>query len=98
MSRGHAAEALLYTVGLDRIEEAVISAHCMQDMARDARLDLYDDEQFAARAVTITMGAVEETLIPEMLRACDAFCQDRAEAATARAREQYRAYGLSDPR
>lgn len=98
MSHGHAAKALFYTAGLDRIEEAVISANCMQDMARDARLDLYDDDQFAAKAVTITMAAVEETLIPGMLRACDVFCRDRAKAATARAREQYRAYGLGDPR
>ena len=98
MSHGHAAEALVYTAGLDRIEEAVISAHCMQDLARDARLDLYDDDQFAARSVAITMGAVEETLIPGMLRACVAFCRDRAEAASARAQEQYRVYGLGDPR
>jgi hypothetical protein len=98
MSHGHAAEALVYTAGLDRIEEAVISAHCMQELARDTRLGLYDDDEFAARALTITGAAVEETLIPAMLRACDGFVRERAEAATARAREHHRAYGLGDPR
>jgi hypothetical protein len=98
MSDVHAAEALFYKAGLDRIEEAVISARCMQDLARDARLDMYDDDQFAARAVTITMKVVEETLIPAMLCACDVFCRDRVQAAAARAREQFRAYGLDHPR
>jgi hypothetical protein len=98
MSHGHAAEAFVYTAGLNRIEEAVISARCMQDLARDPCLDLYDDNQFAARAAEITMRAVEETLIPGMLRASEAFCLDRAGSATARAREQYRAYGLGHPR
>ncbi|MFI7542408.1 L-tyrosine/L-tryptophan isonitrile synthase family protein [Actinoplanes sp. NPDC049599] len=98
MSHGPVAPALGYTAGLDRIEEAVISAHCMQGLARDGRLALYDDDRFTASALTITAEAVEQTLIPALLRACEAFSRERAEAATARAREQYRAYGLGDPR
>lgn len=91
-------ETLVYRAGLDRIEEAVISARGMQDLAADTDIEMYADDQFSAMAVSITTRSVDEILLPGLLRASNAFCQDRAKAATARAREQYRAYGLSHPR
>lgn len=98
ISNGHTSETLIYRAGLDRIQEAVISARGMQDLAADARLDMYADDQFMARAVAITSRSVEEALIPGILHASNVFCQERAQAATVRAREQYRAYGLNHPR
>jgi hypothetical protein len=87
-----------YRVGLDRIQEAVISSHFMYKLANDRELNLYDDEKFAAMSIRIESQAIIGTLIPAMLRASDTFCADRAATALPRARANYRRYGLESPR
>src|SRR3954464_6942907 len=90
-------ESRIYNVGLDRYKEAVISSHFMHGLANDAELDLYDDSEFAARSLEIDVETVHGRLIPALLRAADAFSEDRAAAAEGRARANYRQYGLTDP-
>jgi hypothetical protein len=91
-------ESLTYRIGLDRVEEAVISSHFMGELCRDSRLELYDDEQFLAKSVTIPARAVRDRLIPSLRRASDIFARDRASAAKRRAVEHCERYGLDDPR
>jgi hypothetical protein len=95
--QNHVPEDLVYRVGLDRVQEAVISSHFMHELAKNAALQLYDEDQFDAKSVEIDAEAVYNSLIPSMLSACNTFCRDRALAAKHRARENYRKYGLDDP-
>jgi pyoverdine/dityrosine biosynthesis protein len=88
----------VYKAGLDRIQEAVISSHFMHELANNAELELYDEDEFAAKSLEIDAAAVIDSLLPGMLSACNAFCRDRAAAAKPRARENYAKYGLDDPR
>jgi hypothetical protein len=90
--------AITYRVGLDKINEAVISSHFMHKLANDRDLHLYNDEDFSARSLKIDSQAVTTALIPGLLAASDAFCADRAATATPRARTNYRKYGLGSPR
>jgi hypothetical protein len=92
------SEKLQYSVGLDRFQEAVISSHFMHKLANNAELTLYDDVQFRTKSLQIDVKSVYDDLIPSMLKASNAFCGDRANAAKVRARENYRKYGLDDPR
>jgi len=92
------AERLEYKVGLDRFQEAVISSHFMHDLARNVELVLYDEHEFTAKSLHIDVQAVYGSLIPSMLNASNAFCRDRAGVARPRAQENYRKYGLNDPR
>ena len=89
---------LVYKPGVDRIEEAVISSHFMQKLAENTELELYDEDQFAAKSLEIDAATVYDRLIPALVSACNAFCRDRAISAKHRARENYRKYGLEDPR
>jgi hypothetical protein len=91
-------EDLVYKAGLDTFQEAVISSHFMHKLANNAELKLYDEDQFAAKSLEIDAEAVYERLIPGMLSRCTAFCRDRAVTAKPRARENYRKYGLDNPR
>jgi hypothetical protein len=91
-------QSLVYKAGLDRIQEAVISSHFMHKLAKNTALKLYDEEQFATRSLEIDVEVVYESLVPTLLSASNAFCVDRAVIAKARARENYRKYGLDDPR
>lgn len=90
-------EDLVYKSGLDRIREAVISSHFMDELVKNTDLELYDEDQFAARSLEIDSAAVYKNLIPSMLNACNAFCRDRAAAAKDRARTNYQKYGLREP-
>ncbi|WP_433364826.1 L-tyrosine/L-tryptophan isonitrile synthase family protein [Streptosporangium sp. CA-115845] len=96
--RAPSSEHLSYQVGLDKIQEAVISSHFMHELAANSELQLYDEGQFVAKALDIDAEAVHNRLIPAMREACDTFSKDRATAARSRARENYRKYGLADPR
>ena len=66
MKPGRAADALVYTVGLDRIEEAVISVTDMQYLARDVRLERHQrrlrrrlhDDHGGGWGVDVTGGGV----------------------------------------
>jgi hypothetical protein len=89
---------LTYRTGLDRIEEAVISSHFMHEWCRDSRLELYGDEEFSAKAVTIPARTVTDSLLPSLVRASEAFARERATAARRRAVEHCTRYGLDDPR
>lgn len=94
MSEQDAAQRnYVYQVGLDRIHEQVISSHFMHQLCKDSRLDLYDEETFAGRALTIETGAVYEWLLPSLSNAATTFSRERAAAAKQRARENYRIYG-----
>jgi pyoverdine/dityrosine biosynthesis protein len=88
---------LAYRTGLDRFQEAVISSHFMHVLSKDSRLALYDDEQFAARSVTLPPGALSGRLLPAMLGASEAYARERASAAKRRAVGNWERYGLSDP-
>lgn len=92
------AEGVVYRPGLDRMQEAVISSHFMHELCRDHRLTLYDDELFAAKAVTITASMVTERLIPALLRASEAFARNRALAAKRRAVANRTRYGIDETR
>jgi hypothetical protein len=92
------SDHLGYTTGVDRIQEAVISSHFMQKLAQNPALDVYDDQQLAAKSLEIDAQAVYDRLIPDILSACNDFCLARAVAAKSRAKTNYRKYGLSDPR
>src|SRR4051794_37798122 len=89
---------ITYRVGLDRIQEAVVSSHFMHKLANNRDLHLYNDEDFSARSLKIESQAVTATLIPGLLTASDAFCADRALTAAPRARANYRRYGVGNPR
>jgi hypothetical protein len=91
-------ERLVYKPGLDTLQEAVISSHFMHGLCRDARLETYSDEQFRAKCLTIDPDSLDGTLLPALLRASGAFAAERAAAARQRARENFRHYGLDDPR
>jgi len=78
-------ESLGYRAGLNRIQEAVISSHFMHEMCSDSRLELYDDERFKAKSLTIPAEVVSGRLLPDLLRAAGAFAHDRASAAKGRA-------------
>ncbi|MEY2502859.1 MAG: hypothetical protein QOI07_3193 [Verrucomicrobiota bacterium] len=89
---------LVYTAGLDRVEEAVISSHFMHKFVGNTGLELYGDDEFAAKSLEIDAKALYDNLIPSLLNACTAFSKDRAVRAKHRARENYWRYGLNDPR
>lgn len=91
-------EQMSYQVGLDKIQEAVISSHFMHELAGDPRLELYDEDQFVTKALHIDAEAVHDRLIPALREACDVFSGHRAAAARSRARDNYQDYGLADPR
>src|SRR6185369_574762 len=91
-------ESLAYQVGLDRFEEAVISSHFMGELCGDLRLGLYDDRQFSAKSVTISASKVSESLLSSLRCASDSFARERAAAAKRRAADNYKRYGLDDPR
>ncbi|MGW5052676.1 L-tyrosine/L-tryptophan isonitrile synthase family protein [Actinokineospora sp. NPDC004072] len=95
--RGGAAERLVYTTGLDRVREAVVSSHFMQRLAGNPDLDTYSAEEFAAKCVDIDARTVYERLIPSIMDACSAFCRERALAAKSRARTNCHRYGIADP-
>jgi hypothetical protein len=90
------AGSLTYRVGLDPLEEAVISSHFMGELCRESRLRLYDDEEFSAKSLAISASVVSDRLLSTLRRASDLFAQERAVAAKRRAVENCARYGLND--
>ncbi|MEI9928894.1 MAG: L-tyrosine/L-tryptophan isonitrile synthase family protein [Sphingomonas sp.] len=85
-----------YQVGLSRLNEAVISSHFMDAIARDVALQPYNEASFRRRAMTISRTAVDRLLIPTLIEAARAFAEERASVAADRARRHFEAYGLAD--
>jgi hypothetical protein len=88
----------VYQAGLNRIEEAVISSHFMHELCRDSRLALYNEDEFSARAMTISERTLSDRLLPSLVSASEAFARSRASAAKRRAVKHCASYGLDDPR
>lgn len=95
--KAYSREHLRYRPGVDRIQEAVISSHFMHKLGGNAKLELYDEEQFTTQSLKIDARTVYDRLIPAVMNACNAFSRERALAAKRRARENCRKYGLHDP-
>jgi hypothetical protein len=91
------SESLAYHVGLDKVEEAVISSHFMDALCRNRRLALYNDEEFSAKSVSMPASAVNNRLLPTLRNAADAFAHDRAQAAKRRAAENVGRYEVDAP-
>lgn len=85
---------LIYSPGLDRVREPVISSHFMNRLMDDERLRLYDTASFESKVIDIEPEQVTRRLVPAMVGASDAFAVRRAAAAKQRARENYLRYGL----
>jgi hypothetical protein len=96
-SQTYSPEHLVYKPGVDRIQEAVISSHFMHKLGENAKLELYDEEQFTTQSLKIDARTLYDRLIPAILSACKAFSRKRALVAKKRATENYRKYGLHDP-
>lgn len=88
---------LVYSPGLDTIEEPVISSHFMQKLCGDGRLALYGEDELAARSVSLPAGALTDCVLPAMLRASRTFARDRACAAKRRAATYWQSYGVAGP-
>lgn len=89
-------ERFVYQVGLSRLNEAVISSHFMDAIARDVTLQPYSEETLRRRAITISQTVLDNLLIPTLMDAARAFAAERASVAADRARRHFRAYGLAD--
>jgi hypothetical protein len=93
----HDQHGTAYRLGLDTIEEPVISSHFMQRLCGDAHLALYDEHELSAKSVTLPPRTLTDCILPAMVRASRAFARDRAAAARRRAAAQWRDYGLAGP-
>ncbi|WP_183085078.1 L-tyrosine/L-tryptophan isonitrile synthase family protein [Trinickia fusca] len=82
-----------YQVGLDRIQEDVISSHFMHRMSHDPALHLYEREGFHARRLVIDRAQIVDGLIPILMGASSRFCEERANAARTRALTRWQEYG-----
>lgn len=91
------ADALGYEPGLSRVEEAVISSHFMETLARDSRLQLYGSDDFSSRCMLIDSRLIEEALLPALLHSSRRFAEQRAQLAGPRARLHFQKYGLARP-
>lgn len=87
----------MYKIGLDRIQEAVVSSHFMHDMNRNIDFDLYNDEYFCNKTIRVDERVIFDKLIPYILHSSNIFYKNRAIAAKARAIFNYKKYGLNFP-
>ncbi len=86
-----------YQAGLSKRREPVISSHFMDAIARDGSLQPYPKELLLERAQFVSSTAIDEHLLPVLREESLKFSQNRAEAAVARARENFTEYGLAGP-
>lgn len=84
----------LYKVGLDKKEEAVISAHFMHKINQRLELKLYSDEEFLKNAVNINADQILNKILPSILRESENFIEERITAANIRVKENYKIYDL----
>ena len=85
-----------YQIGLSKLNEAVISSHFMDAIARDPTLKPYDEETLVRRSLTIAPAAVDNLLIPTLVDAARRFGEERGSAAADRARKHCQEYGLAN--
>jgi pyoverdine/dityrosine biosynthesis protein Dit1 len=82
-----------YHVGLNKIQESVISSHFMHRMSQDKSLRLYDDKHFQSKLLVIDQETLSDVFVPALISSCNAFCEDQANRAKVRALTRYRDYG-----
>ena len=92
----NALDTLEYRAGLSRLEEAVISSHFMDAIARNAALQPYDRETLVRRSLTLSSAAIDRHLIPALVGTARSFAVERAARAVLRARQHFKAYCLPD--
>lgn len=97
METEHLQDGRDYQVGLNQIQEAIISSHFMHRMSQDLRLRLYDDKNFRSRLLVIDEATLARNVIPTLVSSCAAFCEERAKSARTRALTKYREYGYESP-
>lgn len=97
LTRQETTAELDYCAGLSRHQEAVISSHFMELLARDTGLQLYDETRLRCEAWTIDEAEIDALLLPILLAAARRFAEERGAAAVKRAKERYEAYGLARP-
>jgi len=85
-----------YHVGLNRIQESVISSHFMHKMSQDPALRLYGGHCFRDRLLRIEQSQVIDGLVPILTSASGRFCEERANAAGVRAQERWQEYEHDD--
>lgn len=84
----------IYQVGLNRKNEAVISAHFMHDINQHSNFNLYSSQEFTKKAAPISSEVISERLLPLLIDASDKFIAERVCAAKVRAKKNYKLYGL----
>ncbi|MFI4962866.1 MAG: L-tyrosine/L-tryptophan isonitrile synthase family protein [Legionellales bacterium] len=82
------SQSQIYSPGLHKDHEAVISDHFMHSINRDSNLALYNPNDFSKKALHINQELIMEDLIPSLLEASDAFILERVAAATNRIPEK----------
>lgn len=87
----------IYEIGLNREQEAVVSAHFMHAMNEHPNLHLYNAKEFSRKALSITTPLLMEQLLPHLQKASDKFILDRVDAAKIRAIKNFKDYGLTSP-
>lgn len=85
-----------YQAGLDKKNEAVISAHFMDKINRNNELTLYNSEIFFERAIYVSPDWVFKGLIPNLLKASRQFVFERVSAAKKRAILNFKEYSLNE--
>jgi hypothetical protein len=85
-----------YRVGLNRIQESVISSHFMHRISQNSSLNLYQQQDFQAKLLRINQAQLVDGLIPILAAASTRFCKERANAAYNRAAAKWREYGLDN--
>lgn len=88
-------EKISYRTGLDRIQEAVISSHFMQNFSCNENLDMYSEIAFHNKCITVSAEFILENIIPNLLRAAEDFSAARALLAKKRAGEKFDEYGVA---
>ncbi|HHF7345777.1 TPA: L-tyrosine/L-tryptophan isonitrile synthase family protein [Legionella feeleii] len=90
------SERGLYKSGLDREREAVISAHFMHKINQESTSQLYNAKTFSQKAMVWDFKTIQQQLIPAILGASEQFIKERAAAIKARAKKNYKEYGLKN--
>ncbi len=91
------ANSFSYRSGLSKLEEAVISSHFMEILAKDPRLQLYSAKDFSSRHILLESRLVEESLLPTLLCSSRRFAEQRAQLAGPRARLYFQKHGVARP-
>lgn len=88
----------MYKIGLNNDREAVISAHFMHEINNNLNLTIYSLRQFSLASFPTTQKLIFENLIPILLEASDKFTKERISASKARAKGNFKEFGLNSPK